>query len=183
MLESSRFAESKLREIPRLLKHFYRGGLRFRGNAGGDEPMRNFIAECKRAKAEMAAADASCDIGDGAFCYWVLEFSGLAEAEITYVLGQCEQKYHLDRVCDTLINLYPRGSERAVRHPGQGPSRTGGVLGGDRRRRWARNAEAEHDDDDDGEDGFDDADCAGGFTALEWSEYVDEQVTEAAEAA
>ena len=91
LLEQARFAESKLREVPRLVRHFYGGGLRFRGNADGDEPMRNFIAECKRAKAEMTAADASCDFGDGAFCSWVLELSGLAEADITYVLGQCEQ--------------------------------------------------------------------------------------------
>ena len=40
LLEKSRFSESKLRELPRLLRHFYRGGLKFR--SGGDEPMRLF---------------------------------------------------------------------------------------------------------------------------------------------
>ena len=67
LLETGRFSESKLRELPRILRHFYRGALRFR--PGGEEPMRRFIAECRRAKAEMVAADSSCDIGDGTFCF------------------------------------------------------------------------------------------------------------------
>ena len=71
LLERNRFAESKLRELPRLFRHFYRGSIRFRPNVGGDEPMRNFIAEMKRARTEMTTADADSAIGDAAFCFWI----------------------------------------------------------------------------------------------------------------
>jgi hypothetical protein len=108
LLEAGRFSESKLRELPRILRHFYRGALRFR--PGGEEPMRRFIAECRRAKAEMSAADSTCNIGDGAFCFWILDFSSLSEAEQTYILGHCGQKYDIEPVCSALINLFPNGS-------------------------------------------------------------------------
>ena len=182
LLESGRFSESKLRELPRLLRHFYRGALRFR--PGGEEPMRRFIAECRRAKAEMSAADSTCDIGDGAFCFWILEFSSLSEAEQTYILGQCGQQYDLEPVCSALINLFPNGSGGGGRiHPG-----AGGFRGSDTRqrphtRRWARNAEVDDYDDPRDDDGVseDDDGVAGGYTAVEWDQFVHEQVETAAD--
>ena len=177
LLETGRFSESKLRELPRILRHFYRGALRFR--PGGEEPMRRFIAECRRAKAEMVAADSSCDIGDGAFCFWILEFSSLSEAEQTYLIGQCGQKYDLEQICTALINLFPNGSGGGGRiHPGSGSARAQDTRQRQHGpRRWARNAEAD-DDDLPGDDGASDDDdgVAGGYTAVEWETFVQEQV-------